>query len=482
MRKYGLCAVAAHSGGLRSLANLVTSQTTNGVTPSAPSAQLRRQCLADSRVLLVQLYEAAVAAAHPDVCLAGQFPDVPTGGRLIVLGAGKAAAAMAVAAERHYRAAGVLDRVSGVLTAPYGYAATLGQAPRHLRIIEGRHPTPDAGSVAAATAALELAATAKPGDLVLVLLSGGASALWAAPAAGLDLDGKTALTRGLLKSGADIHEMNAVRRHLSRIKGGRLALAAGGARLLTLAISDVPGDDPATIGSGPTVADPTSLADARAVIAKRRERMTTLGLPVPAAVDRALADPANETAKPGDPAFARSDYRIVATPARSLEAACTLARAQGYEVMNLGDAVTGEAREVAAAHAKLAIEARQQKRRLAIISGGELEVTVRNRNGRGGRSQEYALALAIALKDVPGMAAIAADTDGIDGGEGKVTDPAGAIVTSETLGKAAARHLAAQKFLDENNATPFFEALGELVVRGPTHTNVNDFRAILVDG
>ena len=441
-------------------------------------------CLAgDPRQVLLQLYEAAVAAAHPDVCLQGQLPDVPAGGRLIVLGAGKAAAAMAVTAERHYRAAGVLDRISGVLTAPYGYAATLGdQAPRHLKIIEGRHPTPDQGSVAAATAALSLAAKATAADLVLVLLSGGASALWAAPATGLDLDAKTALTRGLLKSGADIHEMNTVRRHLSRIKGGRLASAAGGARLLTLAISDVPGDDPATIGSGPTVPDPTRLADARAVIAKRQSRMEALGLPVPEAVGRALADAGNETAKPGNTAFARSEYRIIATPARSLEAACALAHDLGYEVMSLGDGVTGEARDVASAHARLAIDARQKRRRLAIVSGGELEVTVRNRAGRGGRSQEYALALALAIKDTPGISAIAADTDGIDGGEGRVTDPAGAIVSTDTVSRAAVRHLAAQKFLDDNDATPFFEQLGDLVVKGPTHTNVNDFRAILVDG
>ena len=441
-------------------------------------------CLAgEPRQVLLQLYEAAVAAAHPDVCLKGQLPDVPAGGRLIVLGAGKAAAAMAMEAERHYRAAGVLDRVSGVLTAPYGYAATLGeQAPRHLKIIEGRHPAPDLGSVQAATAALALAATATSADLVLVLLSGGASALWAAPAAGLDLDAITALTRGLLKSGADIHEMNTVRRHLSRIKGGRLALAAGGARLLTLAISDVPGDDPATIGSGPTVPDPTSLADARAAIAKRQARMDALGLPVPEAIGRALADAANETAKPGDTAFARSEYRIIATPAASLQAACALARNRGYEVMSLGDRVTGEAREVATAHAKVAIDARKQGRRLAIISGGELEVTVHNRQGRGGRSQEYALALALAIKDTPGISAIAADTDGIDGGEGRVTDPAGAIVSTDTVSRAADRHLAAQKFLDDNDATPFFEQLGDLVIKGPTHTNVNDFRAILVDG
>lgn len=435
----------------------------------------------DQRQLLVQLYEAAVAAAHPDVCLDGQFPAVPPNGRLIILGAGKAAAAMAVAAERHYRAEGVLDRVSGLLTAPHGYTETLGGIrPKHLDIIEGRHPTPDEASERAAAAALAMAATAKPGDLVLVLLSGGASALWAAPADGIDLAAKTALTRGLLKSGADIHEMNTVRRHLSRIKGGRLARAVGGAHLLTLAISDVPGDDPATIGSGPTVPDPTTLADARATIACRRDRMATLGLPVPDSIERALAKAANETPKPGDAIFARSQYRIVAAPKQSLAEACALARGKGYAVMNLGDAVTGEAREVALAHAKLALEAQAKGQRLAIISGGELEVTVRNRSGRGGRSQEYALALALAIKDTPGISAIAADTDGIDGGEGRVTDPAGATVSMKTVAEGAARHLDAQKFLDDNDATTYFEGVGGLVVRGPTHTNVNDFRAILV--
>ncbi len=440
----------------------------------------------DRRALLLELYDAAVAAAHPDTCLQGHLPDVPKDGRLIVVGAGKAAASMAVAAERHYRALGVLDRVSGALTAPYGYASALKEPPRHLQIIEGRHPTPDEGSLAAAEAALGLVGSATPLDLVLVLFSGGASALWAAPAAGLDLAAKTELTRGLLKSGADIHEMNTVRRHLSRIKGGRLAKAAGGARLLTLAISDVPGDDPATIGSGPTVPDPTTLADARAVIAKRHQRMTALGLPVPPSIEQALADPANETAKPGDPAFARSEYRIVATPARSLEAACQLARVQGYEVANLGDTVTGEARDVAREHARLAREAKTAGRKVAIISGGELEVTVRERGGRGGRSQEYALAFALAIDGAHGISAIAADTDGIDGGDGLIGDPAGASVSTKTVEAARSRHLDAQMALDHNDATTFFESLEAggvpaLIRCGPTHTNVNDFRAILVD-
>ncbi len=436
----------------------------------------------DRRVLLRELYEAAVHAAHPDGCLIPHLPAVPSTGRLIVLSVGKAAAAMAATAERHYRDHGGLARVSGVTTAPHGYAATLGHhAIEALTIVEGRHPTPDDGSERAAAAALAAAATAGPEDLVLVLLSGGASALWAAPAPGLDLAGKTALTRGLLKCGADIHEMNTVRRHLSRIKGGRLAKAATGAGLLTLAISDVPGDDPATIGSGPTVPDPTTLADARVVIAKRRQRMGALGLPVPPAVDAVLADPASETIKATDVCFARAEYRILATPKAALDAAAQCARAAGFDVLNLGDKVTGEAREVANAHARLAIDAKAAGRRLAIISGGELEVTVRNRAGRGGRSQEYALALAVALGGTIGMSALAADTDGIDGGDGRVNDPAGAMVSSATVRDAAARHLIAKNYLDNNDATSFFEAAGDLIVRGPTHTNVNDFRIILVE-
>jgi hydroxypyruvate reductase len=329
---------------------------------------------------------------------------------------------------------------------------------------------------------LALAQSAGADDTVLVLLSGGASALLAAPAAGLDLAAKTALTRGLLKSGADIHEMNAVRRHLSRIKGGRLRAAAVGAgAFITLAISDVPGDDPETIGSGPTVADPTTLADARSVIARRAPRMRELELPVPAAVMAALDDPANETPKPGAALFARDVYRIIATPVAALEAAADVARSRGYAVESLGDQVTGEARDVAAAHAALARRARSEGRRLAIISGGELEVTVRNRAGRGGRSQEYALALACALDGLAGVSALAADTDGIDGGDGRITDPAGAVFAADTLPRAAARHAEARKALDNNDATTLFEALGDLVHTGPTHTNVNDFRVILVE-
>jgi hydroxypyruvate reductase len=433
--------------------------------------------------LLLALYDAAVAAAHPDVCLPAHLPPVPRHGRLVIVGAGKAAAAMALAAERHYRALGALDRVVGFTTAPHGTAEALaGGRPGAIRVVSARHPTPDDASLGAAEETLALVRTAAAGDLVLVLLSGGASSLWAAPAAGLDLAGKIALTRGLLKSGADIHEMNVVRRHLSRIKGGRLRKATP-APMLTLAISDVPGDDPATIGSGPTVADPTTLAEARAVLARHGPRMQALGLAVPPAVASILSHPANETPKPDDPAFASAAYRIVATPARALAAAAEAAARAGYAVTDLGDSVEGEAREVARAHAGLALAARASGRRTAILSGGELSVTVRNAKGRGGRCQEYALALAIALAGQPGIAALAADTDGIDGGEGRVTDPAGVVIDPGTLarGLASPCHADAKIMLDNNDATAFFEAAGGLVVRGPTHTNVNDFRAILID-
>jgi hydroxypyruvate reductase len=438
-----------------------------------------RQAPASTRALLLELFDAAVAAAHPDVCLPEHLPPVPERGRLVIAGAGKAAAAMAQAVERHYRARGVLDRITGFTTAPHGTAEALpGEPPSVIRVVSARHPTPDAASLVAAEQTLALVRSATPDDLVLVLLSGGASSLWAAPAAGLDLDGKTALTRGLLKSGADIHEMNLVRRHVSRIKGGRLRKATR-APMLTLAISDVPGDDPATIGSGPTVPDPTTLTEARAVLARHRPRMAALGLDVPDAVEAILSDPANETPKPDDSAFAGAAYRIIATPAAALAAAADRARAQGYEVVSLGDSVTGEARAVAEAHARLAREAQAAGRRVAILSGGELSVSVRNARGRGGRCQEYALALAIALAGTPGVVALAADTDGIDGGEGRAGDPAGVVVEPGTL--AGALLADAQMALDNNDSTAFFETAGGLIVRGPTHTNVNDFRAILID-
>jgi glycerate 2-kinase len=304
-------------------------------------------------------------------------------------------------------------------------------------------------------------------------VSGGASANWIAPARGLALAEKRAVTQALLRSGASIGEINAVRKHLSRIKGGRLAARASPARLVTLAISDVPGDDPAVIGSGPTVPDPTTLADARAIVAHHR-----LDLPEP--VFRALADPANETPKPGDAIFATTAFGLVARPADAFQAAEKAVRAAGYDCVLLGDRLEGEAREMAVAHARVALRLAADKRRAVILSGGELTVTIRG-NGHGGPNQEYALALAIALDGKRGIAGLAGDTDGTDGGRGRPDDPAGAFVDSTTLRRAQAHGLDPAAFLANNDSTGFFAGLGDLVAPGPTFTNVNDFRAILVD-
>ena len=415
------------------------------------------------------MYEAAVAAAHPAGCVPPHLPRLRPGGRLIVVGAGKAAAAMAQATEAHYAARGETALIIGGVVTRHGFALPT----RYLAVAEAGHPVPDANSVAAARAALELAAQAGAGDTVLCLLSGGASALWSAPVVGLDLGAKQGLTKALLRAGARISEINTVRKHLSAIKGGRLALAAWPAPLLTLAISDVPGDDPSTIGSGPTVADPTTLADARAVLAR-------FNIAADPAVSAALADAANETLKPGARELGQSRYVMVATPKASLQTAARIAAAAGYTVTMLGDALEGEARDVAARHARLALEARRRGERVAILSGGELTVTVTG-SGAGGPNQEYALGLAIALDGAAGIAALAADTDGIDGGGGDAGDPAGAIVVPDTLARAAARNLNPATFLHNNDTTAFFSALGDLVQCGPTQTNVNDFRAILVD-
>jgi glycerate 2-kinase len=423
----------------------------------------------NQRATLLELFDAAVKAAQPARILPGQLPHVPARGRILVAGAGKAAAAMALAAEDHYSTRGQLGRVAGFVTTRHGYALPT----THLEIVEAGHPVPDAASVAAAERALALARSAGQNDLVLVLLSGGASALWTAPVDGVGFPAKQALTRSLLKAGARISEMNCVRKHLSRIKGGKLAAAAYPARLLTLAISDVPGDDPAVIGSGPTVGDHTTLADAREVLRR-------YGIAAPPEIASALENPANETLKPGAPPLAHAEYRIIAAPSASLAAAAELARAKGYRVEILGDALEGEAREVAAAHARLAQEARRRGERTAILSGGELTVTVRGR-GSGGPNQEYALALAISLAGAPGIAALAADTDGADGGSGGAADPAGALVLPDTAERAREAHLSAADFLANNDSTGFFARLGDLVQTGPTQTNVNDFRAILID-
>jgi glycerate 2-kinase len=422
----------------------------------------------DARAILEELFAVAVRAAHPATCLPAHLPPGPEGGRLIVLAAGKAAGAMAEVAERHY--ADVPDgRFIGLAVTRPGYARTVGR----LAMVEAGHPVPDDAGLRATDRVLEFADSAREGDTVLVLMSGGASANWIAPAHGISLAEKQAVTRALLRSGAHIGEMNTLRKHLSRIKGGRLAERASPARVITLAISDVPGDDPAVIGSGPTVPDPSTLEDAREIIARYR-------LDVPASVAAALRDPANESPKPGDPLFTATDFSLIARPADAFAAAQEAASKSGYPCIMLGDREEGEAREVAAKHIALAREGHQRGERCIILSGGELTVTVRG-TGRGGPNQEYALAAALELEGTRGITVLAADTDGTDGGGGSADDPAGAVCDGGTAGKARALGLDPAQFLANNDATGFFAALGGLLTPGPTYTNVNDFRAILVE-
>src|ERR1700710_2568951 len=345
--------------------------------------------MTDQRPLLRAIFDAAVAAAHPDVVLSAHLRPVPKG-RVICLAAGKAAAAMAAAAGRHYLHALELDpaRLVGIATTRHGH----GVPTRRIRVVEAGHPVPDEAGLRGAEDTLRLAHDAGPDDLLLVLLSGGGSANWIAPVEGVSFAQKQQVNRALLRSGAPIGEVNTVRKHLSRIKGGRLARAGQRAEIVTLAISDVPRDDPSAIASGPTVPDPTTLADARALVAK-------YGLKVDDAVGRALNNPRNESCKPGDAAFARARFELIARPRQSLDAAIKLARDAGYEIVDLGADLEGEARSVAADHARLALQARAEGKQLAILSGGELTVTVHG-NGRGGPNQEYAMALAGLLRDV----------------------------------------------------------------------------------
>ena len=424
-----------------------------------------------ARDFLHRLFRTAIAAAHPATCLPQHLPTPPRTGRLILLAAGKAAGSMTEVAEWHYLIELRLpaNRLLGLAVTRHGY----GRPTQQIEVIEAGHPVPDTAGLAAAERALSLADSATADDLVLVLLSGGASANWIAPASGLSFADKQAVTRALLRCGANIGEINCVRKHLSRIKGGRLARHASPARIVTLAISDVPGDDPAVIGSGPTVPDPTTLAQARAVVAQHR-------LPLPDAVNRALDDPANETPKPGDAVFGSMAYTLIATPADAFRAAQAAVRAAGYECILLGDRIEGEARDVAAEHAGQACAIQAQGRRAVLLSGGELTVTIRGR-GRGGPNQEYALALALALDGAPGISALAADTDGTDGGSGSASDPAGAKIDASTWPRGRALGLDLAAFLADNDSTGLFGRLGDLVTTGPTHTNVNDFRAIVVD-
>ncbi len=409
------------------------------------------------RPVLTAMFKAAVRAAAADAALPPHLPPPPKG-RTVVIGAGKAAAAMAASVEAHWD-----GPLSGVVVAPYGHGAPTSR----IAVMEAAHPVPDAAGLQAAQRLFDAVHGLTTDDLALCLMSGGASALLAMPAPGLTLDDKRQVTRALLRSGAAISEMNCVRKHLSAIKGGRLATAAAPAPVVTLVISDVPGDDPATVGSGPTVADPTTFADAARILAKYR-------IDPPAAVARHLAAGADETPKPGDARLAAGRAVIVADAKRALAAAATVARDHGITPVMLGDDIEGEARDVAAAQAAQALIARRA-RPFVLISGGETTVTVRG-SGRGGRNAEYLLALAIALNGAAGIHAVAADTDGIDG----VETNAGAVIAPDTLTRAKAIGLDAAAMLANNDAFGFFSALDDLVVTGPTRTNVNDFRAILV--
>ncbi|HEX6734236.1 MAG TPA: glycerate kinase [Azonexus sp.] len=407
--------------------------------------------------ILRRLFGAAIAAADPALCVPPQLPP-DDGGRLVVIGAGKASAAMARAVEDYW--SGPLD---GLVVTRYGHGVPC----RRIEIVEAAHPVPDAAGEAAAQRILQRVSGLSAADRVLALISGGGSALLAAPAEGLTLSGKRALTSALLKCGAPIGEINCVRKHLSAIKGGRLAAAAWPAPVLTLAISDVPGDDPAVIASGPTVADPSTAAEALAILDR-------YGINVDAELRRRLAAGELETPKPGDPRLAASNYRLIASPRQMLDAAAEEARRLGLTPIVLGNAIEGEARAVAADMARQALAACGQGP-CVLLSGGEMTVTVRG-NGRGGRNTEFLLALALALDGAPGIHALAADTDGIDGSE----DNAGAFVAPDTLARARVRGLDAAAHLAGNDAWGFFAGLNDLLVTGPTRTNVNDFRAILL--
>jgi hydroxypyruvate reductase len=436
---------------------------------------------------LRSLFDVAVGAADPAVCVPPNLPERPKG-RTVVVGAGKAAAAMARAVEDHWQ-----GPLGGLVVTRYGHSVPT----RRIEVVESGHPLPDAAGTGAAQRILESVRGLSADDLVLALISGGGSALMTLPAPGLSLDDKRAVTSALLKCGAAIGEINCVRKHLSAIKGGRLALAAAPARVVSLVISDVPGDDPSMVASGPTMADPTSSAAALAVIRK-------YGIAVPDAVLGHLADPASETPKPGDVRLARSEVRVIARARDALEAAAKVARDAGVEPVILGDAIEGEARVVAQdqalyarQHPLLASPIKGEGHEIGaanpsplmgegrvgvtlsptvLISGGETTVTVRG-TGRGGRNTEYLLALAIALDGDPGIDAIACGTDGIDGTEHN----AGAILKPDSLVRARALGIDPAACLANNDAYSFFAALDDLVVTGPTRTNVNDFRAILIE-
>lgn len=424
--------------------------------------------LAEDRALLRAMFDAAVAAAAPARLLPAHLPAAPAG-RLIVVGAGKAAASMAAAFEAAWGER--RPAPEGLVVTRYGHAAPGGARAGRIEVVEAAHPEPDEAGRRAARRILALAEAAREGDLVLALVSGGGSALLTLPAEGVDFEEKRALTRALLASGAPIGEMNCVRKHLSAIKGGRLAAAAFPARVLTLAISDVPGDEPGVIASGPTTPDPTTFAEARAVLERR-------GIAAPPSIAGHLDAAADETPKPGDPRLACAEFRLIGAPMLSLRAAASVAEAAGVRAEILGDALEGEARALGA---EMAARARAAKGPVALISGGETTVTLRKGPlplGRGGRNVEFLLGLAAALGGAAGISAIAGDTDGVDGME----EVAGALVDETTPARASALGLSAIDALARHDGHGFFGALGDAVVTGPTLTNVNDFRAILIRG
>jgi glycerate 2-kinase len=418
--------------------------------------------MTDPRDLLRAMFDAAILAAQPARCVPPHLPPPPKG-RTLVIGAGKASAAMAKALEDHWP-----GPLSGILVTRYGYAVPC----QRIEIVEAAHPVPDAAGEIAAKRIVESVSGLTKDDLVIALISGGGSSLLALPAPGLTLDDKQNINRALLKSGATISEMNCVRRHLSAVKGGRLAAACHPARVVTLLMSDVPGDNPMDIASGPTVADPTTCEDALDVLRR-------YGIELPPNVRRVLESGEGESVKPGDPRLAYTEVRMIATPQRSLEAAATIASEAGVTPAILGDAIEGEARDVGKVMAGIARHVAAHGEPVAptcvLISGGETTVTVRG-NGRGGRNVEFLLSLAIALDGEPGVFAIAGDTDGVDGAQ----EIAGAIVAPDTLARAWERGIRPRDSLANNDGHGFFAALGDSIVTGPTLTNVNDFRAILV--
>ncbi len=415
----------------------------------------------DPRAFLTELFNTAVAAGHPYQVLADHLPE-DRSGRAIVIGAGKAAGAMAEVVEKHWQ-----GEIQGLVVAPYRYGAQCSR----IEVVEASHPVPDDAGERVARRVLELISGLNESDRVIFLLSGGGSALLSLPAEGIGLADKQAVNKALLKSGAAIGEMNCVRKHLSAIKGGRLAKACWPASVYTYAISDVPGDEATVIASGPSVGDPTTSADALAILRR-------YAIDVPQNVLDWLADPRSETVKPDDPCLARSHFQSIATPQNALDAAAVKCRAAGFSTLILGD-LEGEAREVAKVHAGIARQIRKHGQPLAapcvILSGGETTVTVRG-NGRGGRNAEFLLSLTAELKGEPNIWALAGDTDGIDGSE----DNAGALMTPCSHARGEKAGLKIRDELDDNNGYGYFQALGDLLVTGPTRTNVNDFRAILI--